>query len=158
MALFQGQQSSGTSSVKEKKDKKVTVKETTPAPQKKVDTPTIIGNAVSVEGSIDSSSSVEIHGELKGTITGEKDITVGSTATVTGDISADTIHISGTVHGNVQAKSLVELSGTAHVIGDINAKTLSIVVGASLNGNCKTGDAATKSNTTATSSPSATIN
>lgn len=148
MALFQGQQSSSTSSSKEKKE---TVQEKKLVQKAATETPTIIGNSVAVEGTIDSSSSVEIHGELKGTIKGKKDITIGSTAQVNGDITAQTIHISGTVHGNINGSDLVELTATAKVVGDINAKTLSIQAGASLNGNCKTGEAASTSGSTSTS-------
>ncbi|MGB0757605.1 MAG: bactofilin family protein [Patescibacteria group bacterium] len=97
---------------------------------------TVIGASVNVEGDFKGQGDVLVEGTLKGSLSTEHDVTVGSKATVEAGINAKDVFVSGTVRGNIKATGHVTLTKSAHVSGDVSAKTIAIETGAEFNGNC----------------------
>lgn len=105
-----------------------------------VDTKTIIGASVNVEGDFNSKGDVLIVGRLKGSVKTLQNITVGQSAVVQAEVEAANAHIAGTIIGNLTVKEKVELTKTAKIKGNLLTKELSIEAGAVFNGNCSMGD------------------
>jgi len=92
---------------------------------------TIIGRAVSIEGSIRGKENLVIEGRLKGSIVLEDyQVTVGPQGQVEGEIYAENITISGQMTGNIKAKNKVEITKDADFSGEIKAKRMSVEEGA----------------------------
>lgn len=94
--------------------------------------PSIISADLHIVGDLESGGEVQIDGEVSGDIRA-KILLVGESATVTGEIIADTVRVHGRVNGQIKAK-FVNLAKTAHVVGDILHENLSIQEGAFLEG------------------------
>lgn len=97
---------------------------------------TVIGASTSIEGTINSNSSIRIDGKHTGNITCESTVVVGENGYIKGDISAANVSISGRVDGNVTSKGLLEILPGGKLIGDINVQNISISDGAIFKGNC----------------------
>jgi cytoskeletal protein CcmA (bactofilin family) len=94
---------------------------------------TVIGQHISVEGTIRGKENLVIEGSLKGTIELEKhQVTVGSKGNVEAEIHADNVTISGRLVGNIKAQGKVEVTKEADFSGEIKAKRISVEDGAYL--------------------------
>jgi cytoskeletal protein CcmA (bactofilin family) len=100
----------------------------------------LIGRGTSITGTIRSSSSVRIEGEIKGQVQCQDLVTLGSTGTVEGDIQAKNVVIGGKVVGNMVVQEKLVLEPKCHVQGDIKARRLVIDEGATFEGNCSMKD------------------
>lgn len=101
---------------------------------------TIIGHTVKVEGTFTSQDNMLIEGEVVGTITTSKDVTVGKEAKIKANISATNVTIAGEVHGNISASGTTRLAASSRVYGDISTQVISIDTGAIMQGQCVTGE------------------
>ncbi len=97
--------------------------------------PSIIGPDLRVVGDLASDGEIQIDGTIDGDIR-TKALLVGETATVRGEIVAESVRVHGMVNGQIKAQA-VSLARTARVIGDILHEDLSIETGAFLEGHCK---------------------
>ncbi|WP_167730335.1 polymer-forming cytoskeletal protein [Terasakiella sp. SH-1] len=104
------------------------------APKKRV-APSIISEDLSVTGNLKSEGEIQIDGTVSGDII-SKDILVGETAHIKGEVIAESIRVHGKVDGQIKALN-VSLAKSAHVVGDILHDNLSIETGAFLEGHCK---------------------
>lgn len=95
---------------------------------------TLIGSSIKIEGDLVSNGSINVEGEVVGSLKTEKRLRVGEKAKVVAEVKAQEAFISGVIQGNITVSGRVELSGTARVTGDIQAGTLSIAAGAIFNG------------------------
>jgi len=96
---------------------------------------TIIGQNISIEGSIRGEENIVLEGHIKGDIELEKhDFIVASKGRFEGEIRAQNLNISGLVMGNVKIKGKVELTKEADFIGDIRAKNFLMEEGAYFKG------------------------
>jgi cytoskeletal protein CcmA (bactofilin family) len=118
-----------------KSNKEAAKTQAPPAAPQKRSAPSIISGDLRVVGDLNSEGEIQVDGSVDGDIR-SKDLLVGETATVKGEIVADTIRIFGTVNGQIKARS-VTLAKTSHVVGDIHHTNLSIEEGAFLEGHCK---------------------
>lgn len=105
---------------------------------------TVIGPTVKVEGTFESEDNILIEGEVVGTVSTSKDLTVGKDARLKADVSAANMNISGEVHGNLNATGTIELASTARIQGDMKSTVLTVESGASVNGQCTTGESASQ--------------
>lgn len=94
--------------------------------------PSIISADLKIVGDLQSAGEVQVDGEISGDINA-KVLLVGESATIKGEILADTVRVHGHVNGQIKAK-FVNLAKSAHVIGDILHENLSIQEGAFLEG------------------------
>ena len=98
-----------------------------------VEKKTIIGEHISIEGSIHGKESLIIEGAMKGKIELEKNqITVGTKGRVEAEIHADNVTISGRLTGNIKALGKVSITKGANFTGEIKAKSISVEDGAYL--------------------------
>ncbi|MDP2697816.1 polymer-forming cytoskeletal protein [Thalassospira sp.] len=95
----------------------------------------IINADLRVSGDLISDSDVQVDGFVDGDIR-TRNLTIGQTGEVRGEIVADRIRVCGTIHGQIRAKD-VSLADSAKVIGDILHESLSIEPGAHLEGHCR---------------------
>lgn len=98
------------------------------------ETETVIAPSVRVEGDFVSEGNVRIEGEVKGSISTERDLIVGENAKITAGVQARNGVIAGELHGNLRVFDRLELASTARIYGDIQAKVLSVAPGAMMKG------------------------
>lgn len=92
----------------------------------------LISADLSVRGDLSSPGDLQIDGFVEGDIQCQS-LTIGPSATVTGNVTAEEVLIRGTLHGHIEACS-VTLGKSAQVIGDISHDTIAIEAGAVLEG------------------------
>ena len=102
------------------------------APQKKPGPPSIISADMQIVGDLVSTGETQIDGTVDGDIKC-KDLLVGETAVIKGEISAETIRVHGAVNGEIKAGNVI-LAATANVVGNILHENISIEKGARLEG------------------------
>jgi cytoskeletal protein CcmA (bactofilin family) len=101
-------------------------RQSTPSDEK-----TIIGEQISIEGSIRGKENLLIEGSMKGTIELEEhQVIVGSKGKVEAEIHAKDVTISGRMTGNILALGKVEITRAAEFNGEIKARRISVEDGA----------------------------
>lgn len=95
---------------------------------------TIIAQGVKVEGEFYSDGNVVIDGELKGSISTAMGLSVGNSAKIHANVSAQSAVIAGEVKGNINAIDSIELLASSVVTGDIETNLISVAPGARVNG------------------------
>ena len=95
---------------------------------------TVISQEVEITGNIKSAGAINFDGILKGDLESASAASFGKTATVAGNIKAESVTIAGTISGNIDAKDRIDLKGTAKVQGDIRSKRLTVEDGVTFNG------------------------
>lgn len=96
---------------------------------------TIIGEHISIEGTVRAKEDLIIQGSLKGTMELDKHhVTIGHKGKVEADIKAQSITVSGKMNGNVSVHGKVEITKEADFTGQIKAKRIAIEEGAYING------------------------
>ena len=102
----------------------------------------LISENTKIRGEFQVTESTRFHGEIQGNLTAAKGavLTLGSTASVYGDVSADELFIDGYVKGTIRANQKVSISSQGRVIGDIHAPQVEIQTGAFFEGRCETGE------------------
>lgn len=98
----------------------------------KVDT--LIGPSASLQGDITSEGDVRVDGNFNGNILCKREVIIGETAVMTGNITADTVIIFGKVKGNIKSSGLLEIMSTGKLYGDIDVKSVAIKEGAVFKG------------------------
>ena len=95
------------------------------------DKKTIIGEQISIEGSICGKENLLIEGSMKGKIELEEhQVIVGSKGKVEAEIHAKDVTISGRMTGNIHALGKVEITRAAEFNGEVKAKRISVEDGA----------------------------
>jgi cytoskeletal protein CcmA (bactofilin family) len=96
---------------------------------------TVIGPGLSIEGELTSQEEVVVQGTVRGTLTSNDAVSVGSGGIVEADIRASSLSVAGQVTGNVTANERVDIQTGGRLIGDVKASRLTIADGASFKGN-----------------------
>ncbi len=92
---------------------------------------TIIGENISIEGTLRGKENLIIEGTMKGKIELEQNkLTIGRKGQVEADIQAENITVSGHLTGNIKAKGKVELTKEADFTGEIQTNQISVEDGA----------------------------
>jgi cytoskeletal protein CcmA (bactofilin family) len=104
------------------------------SPKKRVP-PSIISVDLVITGNLVSDGEIQIDGTVRGDIQ-TKELLVGETALIEGEIIAESVRVHGKVDGQIKALN-VSLAKSSHVVGDILHDNLSIETGAFLEGHCK---------------------
>jgi cytoskeletal protein CcmA (bactofilin family) len=94
--------------------------------------PSIVSTDLKINGNLVSQGDVQVEGEIEGDVR-SRNLTIGETGSVDGEIHADVVLVSGTVKGRINAKT-VTLAKSARVIGDIAHESLAMESGAHLEG------------------------
>jgi len=98
----------------------------------KIGMPSIVSEGLHIAGNLFTGGDVQIDGRVEGDVQG-RNITVGITGRVIGNIVADEAVISGSVSGGIVARSVV-LTGTAKVACSIRQERMSVEAGAQIAG------------------------
>jgi cytoskeletal protein CcmA (bactofilin family) len=114
----------------------------TEAPAKPGTFESLLGKGIEIKGTVRSKGSLRIEGAAEGNVECEGDITIGETAMINADVSAQNVTIGGTVSGTVRCYGRLELLPTARVKGDIIVNTLVVSEGAVFSGTTQMGEAA----------------
>jgi cytoskeletal protein CcmA (bactofilin family) len=94
----------------------------------------VLGDGISVKGTISGTGGVRIEGTFEGEINLEGMIVVDKKGRVTSDtIRADTVIVAGAVHSSITARK-VEIRSTGRVWGDVTTEAFSTEEGAFLRG------------------------
>ena len=91
-----------------------------------------------IKGEILSPTDIRIDGTFEGKVTSKGRVVLGETAVVKGDIVCDNIDLWGKVDGNVFVKDTLSLKEGCVMNGNLHIRRLSVELGATFNGNCKT--------------------
>jgi cytoskeletal protein CcmA (bactofilin family) len=104
-------------------------------------TGSVIGEGVSINGTMRVEGTLVIHGEFEGAITCSEQLIIGRSARVKADLDVGSATIGGRVEGRIYAKERVELETNSHLKGDVHAKSFVIQDGCFFQGNCAMGEA-----------------
>jgi cytoskeletal protein CcmA (bactofilin family) len=96
---------------------------------------TVIGEKITIEGSIRGEEHLVIDGAMKGAIELKKNnFSIGAKGRFEGEIQALNVSISGEMNGDINTQGKVQISKEADFIGKIKAKTISVEDGAYFKG------------------------
>ncbi len=87
--------------------------------EKQVQIGTLVGKGSELAGDFSVQGSARIDGKVNGDVAVTGTLIVGSTGSISGNVSAKSIVIGGEVLGDVVAPEKTELTATAKVLGDI---------------------------------------
>ena len=89
----------------------------------------LLNSDVEIKGNIKFSGELTFEGKLDGEIQTDGTLNLGDSATVNGNITAQTVVVRGKVNGNITAKEKIEIKAKAELFGDIRASKLAIEEG-----------------------------
>ena len=95
--------------------------------------PSIISEGSEFKGNIKTSGEIQIDGVLNGNVRA-KQVVVGITGNVRGNVTANFLRICGKIEGEIRAETL-EIVSSASVKGNVFKKTISIESGSKVIGN-----------------------
>lgn len=105
-------------------------------PQSRIDS--LIGAGTKIEGNISFAGGLRIDGEVRGSITVEKEkagtLVISEHARVEGDIAVSHLVVNGTIIGPVRVWDTLELQPCARVTGDVEYLQLEMQPGAVVQG------------------------
>ena len=91
-----------------------------------------------IKGEITSPYDIRIDGTFEGKVQTKGRVVVGQKANVQGDIICGNIDLWGKVDGNVYVKDTLSLKEGCTVNGNLHIRRLSVELGATFNGSCRT--------------------
>jgi cytoskeletal protein CcmA (bactofilin family) len=94
--------------------------------------PSLLSSDLTIKGNVLTSGDIQIEGTIEGDVRAHL-LTVGESAVIKGEISADDVVVNGRVIGRLRGLK-VRLTATAQVEGDIVHKTIAIESGAHFEG------------------------
>jgi cytoskeletal protein CcmA (bactofilin family) len=116
-------------------------------PVTRLDTPpadagamSVIANGMRIMGDVESNGIIKVEGIIEGAVRGARQLLLGRSGVVHGDIHAGDAVLGGKVVGAVIATERVEIQGTASVEGDIHTKSIVVFEGGSINGSVRMGE------------------
>jgi len=98
----------------------------------------VLSSDLHITGNLKTTGDIQVEGTVEGDIRAHL-LTVGETATIKGEVSADDVVINGRIVGRVRGLK-VRLTATARVEGDIIHKTIAIESGAHFEGSVQRQD------------------
>lgn len=118
-------------------------------PVTRLDTPpadasqmSVIGSGMRILGDVESNGTIKVEGVIEGAVRGARQLLLGRSGVVNGDIHAGDAVLGGKVVGAVVASERVEIQATASVEGDIHTKSIVVFEGGSINGAVRMGEGA----------------
>ena len=112
-----------------------------PAPE---GTPSIIAPGMKVIGDVETTGVVKVDGIIEGSIRGARQVLLGRSGTIQGDLHAEEAILAGKVVGTVSASERVEVQSTSRIDGDIHTRSIVVLEGGIINGNVRMDDVGEK--------------
>jgi len=94
----------------------------------------VLSSDVELKGNLKFSGELAFEGKLDGEIQTDGLLTLGDSAVINGNISAQSVVVRGKVNGNINAKEKIEIKSKAELFGDIRAAKLVMEEGATFVG------------------------
>jgi len=88
-----------------------------------------LGSDVEIKGNLKFTGELTFDGKIDGEIQTDGVLNLGDSATVNGNINAQSVIVRGKVNGNIVAKEKIELKTKTELFGDIRAAKLSVEEG-----------------------------
>ena len=98
----------------------------------------VLSTDLHITGNIKTSGDIQVEGTIEGDLRAHL-LTIGETATIKGEVTADDVVVNGRIVGRVRGLK-VRLTSTARVEGDIIHKTIAIESGAHFEGSVQRQD------------------
>lgn len=108
---------------------------------------TFLGEGAELEGNLKFSGTLRLDGHFKGEILGRGTLIVGEKAEIESGIRISSLLNSGKIQGQVVADKRIELFAPGRILGKIQTPCLVLNEGATLDGNCRMGQAEKKDET-----------
>src|SRR5882762_881995 len=89
----------------------------------------VLSGDVEIKGNLKFSGELTFDGKLEGEIQTDGILNLGDSATVNGNISAQSVVVRGKVNGNINAKEKIEIKAKTELFGDIRATKLVVEEG-----------------------------
>jgi len=89
----------------------------------------VLNSDVEIKGNIRFAGELTFDGKLDGEIHTDGVLTLGDSATINGNINAQSVIVRGKVNGNINAKEKIDIKSKAELFGDIRATKLVIEEG-----------------------------
>jgi cytoskeletal protein CcmA (bactofilin family) len=102
--------------------------------------PSVIGTGMKVLGDIETSGMLKVEGTVEGSIRGARQLALGRTGIIQGDVHADEVVLGGRVIGSVIAAERVEIQSSCRIEGDIQTKSIVVLEGGIINGSVRMDD------------------
>lgn len=124
-------------------------KQPPPAPERppvRLDTPptqvesggtSVIAPGMKVVGDVETTGILKIDGTVHGSIRGARQVMLGRSGIVQGDVQAEEIVLGGRVVGTVTASERVEIQSNSVIEGDVHTRSIVVFEGGILNGNVR---------------------
>ena len=105
----------------------------------------VLGPTLKFKGELSADEDLLIQGKVEGSIRHTSSLTIGESGHVKADTSAEYIVVEGSVDGDLHGVKSVKVRESANINGNISSPSVSLVEGATFNGNVDmTGEAAAK--------------
>ncbi len=111
-------------------------KKTTHTTETRTKVGTLIGEGAIFNGDLSAPEAVRVDGTVNGNFTCEKELIIGPSGRIKGNISAQNVVISGTVDGDISVSGKLEILSTGKLTGNIAAKSLVVDEDACFDGRC----------------------
>lgn len=104
----------------------------------------VVAAGMRIMGDIETNGVVKVEGVIEGAVRSARQVLLGRSGVIHGDIHANDAVLGGKVVGAVIASERVEIQGTASVEGDIQTRSIVVFEGGSINGAVRMGDAGSR--------------
>lgn len=95
----------------------------------------VLGPTLKFKGELTADEDLLIQGTIEGSIKHSSSLTVGESGRVKANVSAEYIAVEGNVDGDIRGTQSVTIRETADITGNISSPTVSLLEGATFNGN-----------------------
>ena len=101
---------------------------------------TVLGKGARFVGDLNIEGTVEVHGEVEGTITCTETLIVGKSGKLKAEVDVRNAKVAGRLVGRINARERVELETGSHLEGDVQSQSFMIQDGVFFQGNCTMGE------------------
>ncbi len=104
----------------------------------------VVGAGMRIMGDVESNGIIKVEGTIDGNVRGARQVLLGRSGVINGDVHAADAVVGGRIVGAVVASDRVEVQGTASVEGDISTRSIVVFEGGSINGSVRMGQDVTQ--------------
>lgn len=101
-----------------------------------------------VVGDVETTGILKVEGTVHGSIRGARQVLLGRTGVIQGDVQAEEIVLGGRIVGTVTASERVEIQSNSVIEGDVHTRSIVVFEGGILNGNVRMDSGTAKVNVT----------
>lgn len=95
----------------------------------------VLGPTLKFKGELTAEEDLLIQGSVEGSIRHSSSLTIGESGRVMANVSAEYVAVEGNVEGDIHGSQSVTIRETANINGNISSPTVSLLEGATFNGN-----------------------